>query len=800
MTETDGLGHTTHAEYDAVYRLIKTTDPLGQVTTTTYDPVGNLIESIDRDGNRDTYTYDMINRRTEMCEAVGSPVARCTDYVYDPVGNVTRVTDANGHFTTYEYDPVNHRTKEVYPDVPPNTRMFTYDFVGNVTSRTDQKNQTTTYTYTDLYYLRKRHYPTTMDDNMTYDLSGRLLSAERNGWIVSLIYDGANRVIKSVQNGQSTSYFYDIPGHTRRVTYPGGRQIQEQSDFRNRLDTVDDPGSPPPIVSYAYDAGNRVVVRTYRNGTAATYTYDDNDWMSSLEHAQGMTRVAGFGYDFDNEGNKHFEEKRVDAGNSQTKSEAYQYDQLHRLIDYKVGTLVGSTVPVPVTQTQYTLDPLDNWNVKTKDAMPEARTHSSSNEITQIGVVPILSDANGNTSDDGTYLYNYDEENRLTQVTRKSDARVIGRYEYDALGRRIKKVADPFLHRGGQKIGTGKNVAATPTAVETRYFYDDSRIIEEQTATGVTQATYVYGNYVDEILTMDRTATYYYHQNSLWSVAAITNAAGATVERYIYDAYGLPTALNGTGVPVAANPWGTPHSAIGNPWMFTGRQFDEETALYFYRARSYDAVKGRFLQRDPLGYEDGMNLYDYVDSRPTFYTDPLGLLTWTNKDTVFTNVNENDRFIGSTGEISLRGVGAWAVTVPRLNVGGVCYCDSRWPFLENVRVVSMWVDFFNQVYTLPRYELRGINSDEIREVILMFENQHVQDFLNWGNNTGKGRAQTAENELKARKYYFLSDCASDAGQWMYLSLNPSLESAGAATIRRWDKPTNYHDVRRHFVR
>src|SRR6185295_1785300 len=93
---------------------------------------------------------------------------------------------------------------------------------------------------------------------------------------------------------------------------------------------------------------------------------------------------------------------------------------------------------------------------------------------------------------------------------------------------------------------------------------------------------------------------------------------------YSYDAYGFPTVLDGAGNPLPLNPWGPPHSAIGNPWIFTGRQFDEETAIYFYRARYYDAVKGRFLQRDPLGYIDGVNLYEYVKSRPTFAGDPQG--------------------------------------------------------------------------------------------------------------------------------------------------------------------------------
>jgi RHS repeat-associated protein len=65
---------------------------------------------------------------------------------------------------------------------------------------------------------------------------------------------------------------------------------------------------------------------------------------------------------------------------------------------------------------------------------------------------------------------------------------------------------------------------------------------------------------------------------------------------------------------------------VGNPWLFTGRQLDEEAALYFYRARYYDSGKGRFLQRDTVwGYVDGANLYEYVRSNPLRFLDPYGL-------------------------------------------------------------------------------------------------------------------------------------------------------------------------------
>ena len=135
-----------------------------------------------------------------------------------------------------------------------------------------------------------------------------MLTAERGGWLVTFTYDGANRVTQTTQNSKTIGYSYNIPGRTRMLTYPGGRQITEHTDARTRLDHIDDAGSPPPIVQYSYDLGNRVGTRTYRNGTVSTYTYNPNDWVLSLEHQFGATRIAGFGYDYDNEGNKKFEE------------------------------------------------------------------------------------------------------------------------------------------------------------------------------------------------------------------------------------------------------------------------------------------------------------------------------------------------------------------------------------------------------------------------------------------------------------------------------------------------------------
>jgi RHS repeat-associated protein len=362
------------------------------------------------------------------------------------------------------------------------------------------------------------------------------------------------------------------------------------------------------IATYSYDNGNRVDTRTYQNGVVADFTYDANNRITSLTHNHGATLIAGFTHQYDDEGNKKNEEKLHQTG----ASEAYAYDSIYRLVDYKVGPLVAGTVPVPVTQTAYNLDAVGNWNSKTTDSTVQTRMHNAANEITAIDSTSITHDHNGNLTGDGQFSHEYDENNRLIRVTQLSDSIVVGEYVYDALGRRVIKLAD----------GDGDSIQT-----ETRFYYDDARAIEDQDGIGTTLAIYVFGNYVDEVLTMDRLGSrYFYHQNTLWSPHAITDATGTVVERYSYDAYGKVTVTDGLGVPVADNPWGTPHSVIGNRITFTGRELDEETGLYFYRARIYDCVKGRFHTRDPLGYVAGINLYQYATGCPSRNADPSGYL------------------------------------------------------------------------------------------------------------------------------------------------------------------------------
>lgn len=105
--------------------------------------------------------------------------------------------------------------------------------------------------------------------------------------------------------------------------------------------------------------------------------------------------------------------------------------------------------------------------------------------------------------------------------------------------------------------------------------------------------------------------TFYYHKDGLGSVVNLTDGSGNLVMGYTYKSFGEIFSESGT---------------LAQPFTFTGREYDPESGLYFYRARYYDPRAGKFLTKDPIGFAGGdVNLYRYVFNNPVKWVDPLGL-------------------------------------------------------------------------------------------------------------------------------------------------------------------------------
>jgi RHS repeat-associated protein len=134
---------------------------------------------------------------------------------------------------------------------------------------------------------------------------------------------------------------------------------------------------------------------------------------------------------------------------------------------------------------------------------------------------------------------------------------------------------------------------------------------------------YVYASYIDEpVVRKGPTSTstvHFYHRNQQYSVTAITTSTGAIAERYAYTAYGQPTILNASGTVISA-------TTLSNRYTYTGREWDATLGLHHFRARWMSGLTGRFLTRDPIGYEGSMwGLYEYVQGMTLMRLDPLGL-------------------------------------------------------------------------------------------------------------------------------------------------------------------------------
>ena len=564
--------------YTSLDQVGSVTDDLGNVTRFTYDANGNRISVQDAKLNTTTSEYDDRNLFWKVIDANGA----MAESRYDANGSLASIKDANGNVTTYAYDDFDRLIRMTYANS--SFEQLSYDVASNVASRLTPAGQTITYTYDALNRLITKVTPQETT-NYTYDLGSRLTNVADADATVAYTYDALNRStqVTTTPTGlaaTSVRYTYDKLGLRTKLTYPDSSFITYEYDALNRLTTIKD-STNLALASYTYDALSRRTQLQLANGNTTTYAFDAMSRLTSLQ-----SPVGTWGYTYDAIGNRT-------SMTNPAGTHVYSYDKLSQLTgaDYPVGYAFADTT--------FALDPLGNRTQVASSAGPVIQTVSYStnnlNQYTAVGTTAPAYDLNGNLTNDGANGYTYDAENRLIQATTASSTAT---YTYDPLGRRLSKTV------GG---------------VTTRFLYDGDQLLAETNASGNITARYTYGPSIDEPIRIERGSTIaYYHFDGLGSVVALTDTAGSVLERYTYDVYGQFKITDAAGSPLTA-------STVGNRFTFTGRELDSETGLYYYRARHYSPTLGRFLQRDPVGYSAGLNLYTYVDNNPLNWVDPLGL-------------------------------------------------------------------------------------------------------------------------------------------------------------------------------
>ena len=346
-------------------------------------------------------------------------------------------------------------------------------------------------------------------------------------------------------------------------------------DSLNRLTNVTDFSGR--LFSFSYDALGRRTGLTRPNGVNTAYTYDSLSRLLSVLHQAGSSTLDGVAYAYDAAGNRT--SKTPLPGNL---AYSYNYDPTYQLTQ-------ATRSSDGIATEKYTYDAVGDR--LTSPGVPY--TYDDAHKMLTREGVPYTYDANGSTlsktNSGGATSYAWDFEKRLTSVT-KPDGSVLS-FRYDPFGRRISKTSP---------VGT------------TTYVYDGDNIIEELNGTtGTLGERYTYGPGIDEPLVGQRQPQiFYYEADGLGSITSLTTPTGSLAATYTYDSFGFMTASTGSAT---------------NWFRYTARQFDSDTALYYYRARYYDPQTGRFLSEDPLGVASGPNFYAYVQGNPVNFNDPFGL-------------------------------------------------------------------------------------------------------------------------------------------------------------------------------
>ncbi len=367
------------------------------------------------------------------------------------------------------------------------------------------------------------------------------------------------------------------------------------------------------IADYSYIGRSyRVLSQQFGNGDAVSYLYDQGRRMTTKEAKNknsDLINKYNYGY------NKVHMKKYEQRGHDSNKGDVFAYDEIYRLSSVKFNSPEPTNPATDLYEKKKALafddlsnilrivETLNGQDKTITTEIPDDSNYSRLNQYERFDQWGLGYDKNGNLTQKGTQHFAYDYKNKIVKAT---DVNSTVNFKYDALGRRIKKEVT---------IGSQSNT--------TNFYYSGYQIIEERDGDDQVIRQYIYGNGIDEVLRFDKyndtvLTPYYFHINGIGSVTAVTDANGNIIERVEYDIYGMPTFKDSIGNVISK-------SSISNNIMFQGREYDPELNLYYFRARYYDPIMGRFLQTDPMDYQDSMNLYLAFNMNSINFGDPLGM-------------------------------------------------------------------------------------------------------------------------------------------------------------------------------
>jgi RHS repeat-associated protein len=443
------------------------------------------------------------------------------------------------------------------------------------------------------------------------------------------------------------------------------------------------------VISYVYDALNRLTHKGYPDSTGVDYVYD---LVGKIQQVSDPTGTYGFAYD--NMGRligttTHYSFLTTTFSNAYTYDAAsnrktltapdgstntYNYDTLNRLsnLTNSLTGQFGFGYDALSRRTQLTRPNGINTNYS-YDSLSRLLSVLHQAGSTTIDGASYVYDAAGNRTSKTNQLnnvtegYTYDPLYQLTQVAQ--GATTTESYSYDAVGNRLSSLGvSPYAYNPSNQLNStpaaryaydnnGNTVSKTDTGGTTQYTWDfENRLaqvvlpgtggtvgfkydpfgrrIQKSSALGTTNYLYdgmdFTANVIEEVDTAGNVLVRF--TQDVGVDAPLSMMRSGTASYYERDGLGSVTSLSNSAGSLANtytfDSYGKVTAStetLTNTFQYAGRELDSETGLYYNRARYYDQSVGRFINEDPTRFDGGIDFYAYVGNNPTNRTDPDGM-------------------------------------------------------------------------------------------------------------------------------------------------------------------------------